>query len=97
MKTLTASMKPEKASPTASVPFAPQIITDRMFFHDECAIYPAGFCSTRVFASMKCADQQCLYTCQIKDMGAGPQVQPPLLFPGPSFIYTGLSQKIRIL
>ncbi|XP_056297984.1 transforming growth factor beta regulator 1 isoform X2 [Pseudoliparis swirei] len=52
-----------------------EIITDRMFFHDECAIYPAGFCSTRVFASMKCADQQCLYTCQIKDMGAGPQFE----------------------
>lgn len=53
-----------------------QIITDRMLFHDECAIYPVGFCSTRVFASMKNPDQQCLYTCQIKDLGAGPQVRP---------------------
>lgn len=52
-----------------------QIITDRMLFHDECAIYPVGFCSTRVFASMKNPDQQCLYTCQIKDGGAGPQVR----------------------
>lgn len=51
-----------------------QIITDRMSFHDECAIYPAGFCSTRVYASMKNSDQQCLYTCQIKDGGTGPQV-----------------------
>lgn len=51
-----------------------EIITDRMLFHDECAIYPVGFCSTRVFASMKNPDQQCLYTCQIKDGGTGPQV-----------------------
>ncbi|KAM9317563.1 transforming growth factor beta regulator 1 [Pholidichthys leucotaenia] len=52
-----------------------EIITDRMLFHDECAIYPVGFCSTRVFASMKNPDQQCLYTCQIKDGGAGPQFE----------------------
>ncbi|XP_029027859.1 transforming growth factor beta regulator 1 isoform X3 [Betta splendens] len=52
-----------------------EIITDRMFFHDECAIYPVGFCSTRVFASMKNPDQQCLYTCQIKDGGTGPQFE----------------------
>ena len=45
-----------------------------MLFHDQCAIYPVGFCSTRVFASMKNPEQQCLYTCQIKDCGAGPQV-----------------------
>ncbi|KAL6116402.1 tbrg1 [Pungitius sinensis] len=52
-----------------------EIVTDRMLFHDECAIYPAGFCSTRVFAGMKSPDQQCLYTCQIKDVGAGPQFE----------------------
>lgn len=51
-----------------------QIITDRVLFHDECAIYPVGFCSTRIYASMKNPEQQCLYTCQIKDGGAGPQV-----------------------
>ncbi|CAL8360888.1 unnamed protein product [Merluccius merluccius] len=52
-----------------------EIITDRMLFHDQCAIYPVGFCSTRVFASMKNPEQQCLYTCQIKDGGAGPQFE----------------------
>lgn len=52
-----------------------EIITDRMLFHDERAIYPVGFCSTRVFASMKSPEQQCLYTCQIKDGGAGPQFE----------------------
>ncbi|XP_061683682.1 transforming growth factor beta regulator 1 [Syngnathoides biaculeatus] len=52
-----------------------EIITDRLFFHDECAIYPVGFCSTRVFASMKNPELQCLYTCQIKDGGSGPQFE----------------------
>lgn len=52
-----------------------EIITDRMLFHDQCAIYPVGFCSTRVFASMKIPEQQCLYTCQIKDGGVGPQFE----------------------
>ncbi|XP_037534032.1 transforming growth factor beta regulator 1 [Nematolebias whitei] len=52
-----------------------EIITDRMLFNDECAIYPVGFCSTRVFAGMKNPEQQCLYTCQIKDGGAGPQFE----------------------
>ncbi|XP_028818784.1 transforming growth factor beta regulator 1 isoform X2 [Denticeps clupeoides] len=52
-----------------------EIITDRARFHDEAAIYPVGFCSTRVFASMKNPNQQCLYTCQIKDGGDGPQFE----------------------
>lgn len=52
-----------------------EIITDRPRFHDESAIYPVGFCSTRVYASLKNPDQKCLYTCQIKDGGAGPQFE----------------------
>nr|XP_057936493.1 transforming growth factor beta regulator 1 [Doryrhamphus excisus] len=52
-----------------------EIITDRMLFHDQCAIYPVGFCSTRIFASMKNPEQQCLYTCQIKDGRSGPQFE----------------------
>ncbi|PWA20239.1 hypothetical protein CCH79_00003609 [Gambusia affinis] len=52
-----------------------EIITDRTLFYDECAIYPVGFCSTRVYASMKHPELQCLYTCQIKDGGTGPQFE----------------------
>ncbi|XP_041098402.1 transforming growth factor beta regulator 1 isoform X2 [Polyodon spathula] len=52
-----------------------EIIPDRPHFHDDTAIYPVGFCSTRMFASMKSSDQQCLYTCQIKDRGTGPQFE----------------------
>ncbi|XP_029812190.1 transforming growth factor beta regulator 1 [Suricata suricatta] len=52
-----------------------EIITDRPGFHDESAIYPVGYCSTRMYASMKCPDQKCLYTCQIKDGGVQPQFE----------------------
>ncbi|XP_038609331.1 transforming growth factor beta regulator 1 [Tachyglossus aculeatus] len=52
-----------------------EIVSDRPGFHDESSIFPVGFCSTRVYASMKCPDQKCLYTCQIKDGGRQPQFE----------------------
>ncbi|XP_069894313.1 transforming growth factor beta regulator 1 isoform X2 [Dipodomys merriami] len=52
-----------------------EIITDRPGFHDECTIYPVGYYSTRLYTSMKCPDQECLYTCQIKDGGVQPQFE----------------------
>lgn len=52
-----------------------EIVSDRPGFHDEGAIYPVGFCSTRVYASMRRPDQRCLYTCQIKDGGSGPRFE----------------------
>uniref|UniRef100_A0A8C3VRK2 Transforming growth factor beta regulator 1 n=1 Tax=Catagonus wagneri TaxID=51154 RepID=A0A8C3VRK2_9CETA len=52
-----------------------EIITDRPGFHDESAIYPVGYCSTRIYASMRHPDQECLHTCQIKDGGTGPQFE----------------------
>ncbi|XP_060035829.1 transforming growth factor beta regulator 1 isoform X2 [Erinaceus europaeus] len=52
-----------------------EIITDRPGFHDENTIYPVGYCSTRIYASMKCPGQKCLYTCQIKDGGVHPQFE----------------------
>ncbi|XP_055477712.1 transforming growth factor beta regulator 1 isoform X2 [Psammomys obesus] len=52
-----------------------EIVTNRPGFHDESAIYPVGYCSTRVYSSMKCPDQKCLYTCQIKDGGVQPQFE----------------------
>ncbi|XP_028022590.1 transforming growth factor beta regulator 1 [Balaenoptera acutorostrata] len=52
-----------------------EIITDRPGFHDEGAIYPVGYCSTRVYASVKSPDRECLYTCQIKDGGTQPQFE----------------------
>ncbi|KAG9482406.1 hypothetical protein GDO78_011214 [Eleutherodactylus coqui] len=52
-----------------------EIVSNRSNFHDKTAIYPVGFCSTRVYASMRSPDQKCLYTCQIKDGWSGPQFE----------------------
>ncbi|KAJ6653355.1 hypothetical protein lerEdw1_009256 [Lerista edwardsae] len=38
-------------------------------------IYPVGYCSTRIFASTQRPVHRCLYTCQIKDGGAGPRFE----------------------
>ncbi|XP_073440970.1 transforming growth factor beta regulator 1 [Dendrobates tinctorius] len=52
-----------------------EIVSDRSSFHDKAAIYPVGFCSTRVYVSMKSPDQKCLYTCQIKDGWSRPKFE----------------------
>uniref|UniRef100_S4RZS0 Transforming growth factor beta regulator 1 n=1 Tax=Petromyzon marinus TaxID=7757 RepID=S4RZS0_PETMA len=52
-----------------------EIITDRPGFHDEGHIYPVGFCSTRTAGSLRHCELTCLYTCQIKDGGFGPQFE----------------------
>ncbi|KAJ7314042.1 hypothetical protein JRQ81_005945 [Phrynocephalus forsythii] len=49
-----------------------EIVSDRSGFHTESAIYPVGYCSTRIFASIHRPVHRCLYTCQIKDGGPGP-------------------------
>ena len=51
-----------------------QIVPDRSTFNTHECIYPAGFCSTRVFASMTCPQEKCLYTCKISDCGDLPEV-----------------------
>ncbi|XP_041373091.1 transforming growth factor beta regulator 1-like isoform X1 [Gigantopelta aegis] len=48
-----------------------EIVSDRLGFHSTESIYPEGYCSTRLYASMK-LDQTCLYTCKISDDGSGP-------------------------
>lgn len=52
-----------------------EIVSDRSGFHDRSAIYPVGFCSTRVYVSMRNPEQKCLYTCQIKDGWTRPQFE----------------------
>ncbi|XP_066484787.1 transforming growth factor beta regulator 1 [Tiliqua scincoides] len=52
-----------------------EIVSDRPSFHTESAIYPVGYCSTRIFASAQRPVHRCLYTCQIKDGGAGPRFE----------------------
>lgn len=71
-----------------------QIITDRPGFHDETAIYPVGYCSTRAWASMRAPDQECLYTCQIKDGGAQPQVPALRITAGFCFFFPSCSENL---
>ncbi|XP_053307737.1 transforming growth factor beta regulator 1 isoform X2 [Spea bombifrons] len=52
-----------------------EIVSDRPAFHSTAAIYPVGFCSTRVYVSARHPEQRCLYTCQIKDGVTGPQFE----------------------
>lgn len=54
--------------------FFEQIVPDRNTFHTHECIYPAGFCSTRVYASMVRPEEKCLYTCKISDCGDEPEV-----------------------
>ncbi|XP_067675508.1 transforming growth factor beta regulator 1-like [Haliotis asinina] len=45
---------------------------DRSCFHSAEAIFPVGFCSTRVYGNMTNTDVRCLYTCKISDSGSSP-------------------------
>ncbi|XP_008584628.1 PREDICTED: transforming growth factor beta regulator 1 [Galeopterus variegatus] len=74
-----------------------EIITDRPGFHDESAIYPVGYCSTRIYASMKCPDQKCLYTCQIKDGGVQPQISTSFGGDNTSKLHHPVSSQTKIL
>lgn len=49
-----------------------EIVPDRAGFHTSNSIFPVGYCSTRVYASLQNPDKQCLYTCKISDGGTGP-------------------------
>ena len=51
-----------------------EIVPDQLSFHCAESIYPAGYCITRVYASLHKIDAKCLYTCKISDTddGGGP-------------------------
>ncbi|XP_038062703.1 uncharacterized protein LOC119733188 [Patiria miniata] len=52
-----------------------QIITDRPAYHGEHCIYPAGFCSSRMYTSAKDPNVTCLYTCKVLDAGQQPRFE----------------------
>ncbi|XP_063982673.1 transforming growth factor beta regulator 1 [Diachasmimorpha longicaudata] len=52
-----------------------EIITDKVTYHTEDHIYPVGFCSTRVYASLKNPRLKALYTCKILDGGVNPRFE----------------------
>lgn len=52
-----------------------EIVTDRAGFHSEESIYPVGYCSSRIYASVLNVHTSCIYTCTIFDAGTGPKFE----------------------
>ncbi|XP_058804049.1 transforming growth factor beta regulator 1 [Phymastichus coffea] len=51
------------------------VVADRLAYHTEDLIFPVGYCSTRVYASLKDARMKTLYTCKILDGGIKPRFE----------------------
>lgn len=52
-----------------------EVVSDRIAYHTEDLIYPVGYCSTRVYASLRDARTKSLYTCKILDGGPKPRFE----------------------
>ncbi|KAG7205038.1 hypothetical protein KM043_005419 [Ampulex compressa] len=52
-----------------------EVVSDRIAYHTEDLIYPVGYCSTRVYASLRDARTKSLYTCKILDGGTKPRFE----------------------
>lgn len=52
-----------------------EIVTDRIGFHCQESLFPVGYCSSRIYASVLNANHACIYTCTILDAGTGPRFE----------------------
>ncbi|XP_026671913.1 transforming growth factor beta regulator 1 isoform X2 [Ceratina calcarata] len=52
-----------------------EVVSDRIAYHTEDLIYPVGYCSTRVYASLRDVRTKSLYTCKILDGGPKPRFE----------------------
>lgn len=52
-----------------------EIVSDRSAYHTELRIYPVGFCSSRIYASLNDPLRSVLYTCKIVDGGSTPSFE----------------------
>lgn len=52
-----------------------EVVSDRIAYHTEDLIYPVGYCSTRIYASLRDARTKSLYTCKILDGGVRPRFE----------------------
>ncbi|KAL1139433.1 hypothetical protein AAG570_006417, partial [Ranatra chinensis] len=50
-------------------------VCERSEYHTEDLIYPVGYCSTRIYGSLKDPEKQCVYTCKVMDGGHGPRFE----------------------
>lgn len=52
-----------------------EVVSDRPDYHSEDLIFPVGYCSTRVYGSLKDPERKCVYTCKIVDGGTAPSFE----------------------
>lgn len=52
-----------------------EVVSDRVAYHTEDLIYPVGYCSTRVYASLRDVRTKSLYTCKVLDGGPKPRFE----------------------
>lgn len=52
-----------------------EVVSDRPDYHTEDLIFPVGYCSTRVYGSLKDPEKKCVYTCKILDGGPVPSFE----------------------
>ncbi|XP_066590083.1 transforming growth factor beta regulator 1 [Prorops nasuta] len=52
-----------------------EVVFDRHAYHTEDLIYPVGYCSTRIYASLRDVRSKSLYTCKILDGGPKPRFE----------------------
>ncbi|XP_063222929.1 transforming growth factor beta regulator 1 isoform X1 [Bacillus rossius redtenbacheri] len=52
-----------------------EVVSDRPDYHSEEFIFPVGFCSTRVYGSLKDPEKKCVYTCKVMDGGPAPRFE----------------------
>ncbi|KAK7793295.1 hypothetical protein R5R35_004994 [Gryllus longicercus] len=50
-----------------------EVVSDRPGYHTEDYIFPVGFCSTRVYGSLRDPEKKCVYTCKVLDGGQSPR------------------------
>ncbi|KAJ8913425.1 hypothetical protein NQ315_017169 [Exocentrus adspersus] len=79
-----------------------EVVSDRMEFHSEDAIYPVGYVSTRFYGSLKDPTQKCMYTCKISDINDAPRFEiasddncPSIVGDTPDVCHSLLLQKIN--
>lgn len=50
-------------------------VCDKIEYHTDELIYPVGYCSTRIYGSLKDPEKQCVYTCKVMDGGQAPRFE----------------------
>ncbi|XP_050529712.1 transforming growth factor beta regulator 1 isoform X2 [Daktulosphaira vitifoliae] len=66
-----------------------QIVYDTPFYHTDCAVYPAGYYATRIYAHYRSINSKCIYHCRIIKAGTSPRFE--IIDQEKNFKVTGLS------